>query len=87
MRSLILILALTGCGGTVVKERIVTVNVPVSVPCRSGDNPAAVASLKSQHPRWAGYTVKQKAALVAAQALAHKSYGQGVTAVTSGCVQ
>jgi hypothetical protein len=85
-RAAILLFALAGCSsGAVVVDRPTTVSVPVTVPCVSGARPDVVASLKSQHPDWAGYTVKQKAELVAAQALRHKSYGEGLNGATGAC--
>lgn len=85
MRRLLPLLLLTGCGETVVQDRPTVVKVPVTVPCVSGERPAIVESLKAQHPDWASYTPKQKAELVAAQALRHKSYGQEIDAATSAC--
>ena len=85
MRYLIILFALAGCGGTVVQDRPVVVKVPVSVPCVSGERPAAVTPLKEQYPNWQGKTVKQKAELVAAQALRHQTYGQEINAATSAC--
>jgi hypothetical protein len=79
-------LALAGCSsGAVVVDRPTTVSVPVTVPCVSGARPDAVESLKAKHPDWQGYSIKQKAELVAAQALRHKSYGEGLNGVTGAC--
>lgn len=86
MRYIIpLTLLLAGCGGTVVQDRPERASVPVTVPCVSGARPDAVVSLKTLHPDWAGYTVKQKTELAAAQALLHQSYGQEINAATSAC--
>lgn len=86
MRALILIFALCACSrGAVVVDRPVTVKVPVSVPCLAGARPEPVASLQSQHPEWNGYSVKQKAELVSAQALKLKSYGEALNASTGAC--
>ena len=85
MRYLILLFALAGCGGTVVQDRPTVVKVPVAIGCVSGARPDPVASLKAQHPDWGSYTPKQKAALVAAQALRHKNYGQELDSATSAC--
>jgi hypothetical protein len=83
--SIAALLALSACGGTIVQDRPVTVKVPVTVPCVSGERPAAVSSLKTNQPDWYGLSVKQKAELAAAQALRHKSYGEAENAVTSAC--
>lgn len=85
MRYLVLLLALAGCGGTVVQDRPTVVKVPVTVACVSGARPDPVESLKAQHPDWASYTPKQKAELVAAQALRHKNYGQELNSATGAC--
>lgn len=87
MRALILIFALCACsrGAVVVSKPPVVVKVPVAISCVSGARPEPVASLASQHPEWGGYSVKQKAELVAAQALRHKSYGEGLDAATGAC--
>lgn len=83
---LLLLLALCGCArGAVVVDRPITVKVPVAVPCVAGVRPDPVSALKSRHPDWAGYSVKQKAELVSAQALRHKSYGQALGASTGAC--
>lgn len=79
-------LALAACGGgTVVENRPEVVKVPVTVPCVSGERPAAPESLKAKHPDWESYSVKQKAEYAAAQALRHQSYGQELDAATSAC--
>lgn len=83
--SIALVALLSGCGGTVVESRPEVVKVPVSVPCVSGERPAAVESLKAKHPDWSGYSVKQKAEYAAAQALRHQSYGQELNAATGAC--
>lgn len=83
--SVAALFALAACGGTIVQDRPVTVKVPVTVPCVSGDRPASVSSLKSTQPDWYALSVKQKAELVAAQALRHKSYGEAENAATSAC--
>lgn len=83
--SLAALVALSACGGTIVQDRPVTVKVPVTVPCVSGERPAAVSSLKSTNPDWYALSVKQKAELVTAQALRHKSYGEAENAATSAC--
>ena len=83
--SIAALFALSACGGTIVQERPVTVKVPVTVPCVSGERPAPVSSLKTTHPDWGTLSVKQKAELVAAQALRHKSFGDAESAATSAC--
>lgn len=85
MRYLIILFALAGCGGTVVQDRPTVVRIAVTVPCVSGERPAAVISLKEQYPNWQDKTPKQKAELVAAQALKRKTYGQEINNATSAC--
>jgi len=88
MRALFLILMLTACGPRVVyRDRVETVKVPVTVPCRAGASPVAPAALLSRYTaaQWKALTVKQKAELVGAQGLKHQSYGQAVDAATSAC--
>jgi hypothetical protein len=69
----------------VVQDRPTVVKVPVTVPCVSGERPLAIIPLKEQYPDWQDKTPKQKAELVAAQALHHKSYGQELGAATGAC--
>ena len=83
--SVAALFALSACGGTIVQDRPVTVKVPVTVPCVSGERPEAVSSLKTNQSDWYGLSVKQKTELVAAQALRHKSYGEAENAATSAC--
>ena len=79
-------LVLASCGqGTVIQDRPVSVSVPVTVPCVAGERPAPPESLKSKHPGWNSYSVKQKAEYAAAQALRHQSYGQELNAATGAC--
>lgn len=80
-----LVLLLYGCGSSVVQDRPTIVKVPATVPCVAGERPVAPDSLKSKHPNWAGYSVKQKAEYAAAQALRHQSYGQELNAATGAC--
>jgi hypothetical protein len=82
----LLSLLLTACGGgVVVDDRPTIVKVPVTVPCLSGELPMSAASLKSKYPDWDTYSVKQKAELVAAQALRYKSYSEELNAATGAC--
>lgn len=84
--SIALVGLLAACGGsTVVENRPEVVKVPVTVPCVSGERPAAPVALKEGHPDWYGYSVKQKAEYAAAQALRHQSYGQELNAATGAC--
>lgn len=75
---------LAGCGGTVVRDRPVTVLKPVAQPC-AGVRPDAVVPIKDQSIDWDALDVKQKAALVAKQGLDHKTYGERLNAATAGC--
>jgi hypothetical protein len=80
--------ALSSCAPrTVVQERVQAVSVPVTVPCVSGPRPGAVAPLSAGHnaTAWQALTVKQKAALVAAQGLRHQSRAQALDAATGAC--
>lgn len=86
LNACVLALALSACGsGTVVKERIVKVSVPVSQPCVVGIKPEKVASLKEKYPDWYDKSPKQKAELAAMQALERQSHGDQLEAATSAC--
>jgi hypothetical protein len=82
-----LCLVLSGCGSTVVQERIVTRSVPVTVPCVSGPRPDPVLPLSAtiSAAEWAKLTPRQKAAHVAAQGLRHQSHGEAIEAATGAC--
>lgn len=85
---LLAVLLLGGCTrATVVQDRPTAVSVPVTVPCVSGPRPDAVTPLSVAHSarEWAALTVKQKAALVAAQGLRHQSRADGLDAATGAC--
>lgn len=84
---LCLILAACSGRGAVIVDRPTPVSVPVQVPCVAGPRPDDVEALKAKYTaaEWRALTVKQKAELVAAQALRHKSYGQAVNAATGAC--
>jgi hypothetical protein len=81
--------ALGGCARTPtpVAERIVTVSVPVTVPCLSGKRPDAVPPLSVTIPKaeWDGLSPKQKAEAVAAQALRHQNRSDALEAATGAC--
>jgi hypothetical protein len=81
-------LTLAGCvtREPVIEERIIEVKVPVTVPCM-GQRPDPVQALRDSIGReeWAVLTTDQRAALVAAQALAHKLLGERATDASAGC--
>lgn len=70
-----------------VAERIVTVSVPVTVPCVSGKRPDAVVALSVAIPQaeWDGLSPKQKAEAVSAQALRHQNRADAIDAATGAC--
>lgn len=80
----IALLTLCACGQTTVRDRPVTVKVPVTQPC-AGERPASVVPLKDKTPNWDSLDVKQKAALVARQGLELRAYGEALDAATAGC--
>lgn len=81
-------LLVAGCGssGTIVDERIVTVDRPVPQPC-AAERPAQVSSLKSDFPDqvWSGMDVRQKAAAVGRKGLERQGYGEKLDAATGAC--
>lgn len=82
------VLALAACSSpTVVKEKIIHVNVPVVVPCKVAEDPPTVRSLKEEFSaeQWASLTPQQKAALVARQGLRHQNDGMLVRANSAAC--
>lgn len=95
--SLILGLLITSCaamlGGCArgdrapVREVVKTVSVPVAVGCVSGNRPDAVPPLASVYSasEWSALSAKQKAELVAAQALRHQNRAQALEAATGAC--
>lgn len=90
MRKIALLapLILTACGGTVYKDRIQTVNVPVSVPCVAEEGrPVEVVPLNQTMTReqWDALTLDQREKLLLAQAAARKAYGEQLFVVTAGC--
>lgn len=81
-------LTLAACGGTVVKDRVVTVNKPVVQPCVSEEGrPAPVITLKEEYPDsvWRQMDVRQKAAAVARKGLERQGYGEKLDAATGAC--
>lgn len=81
--------ALGGCArpSAQIAERIVTVSVPVTVPCVSGKRPDAVRPLSVAIPQaeWDGLSPKQKAEAVSAQALRHQNRADAIEAATGAC--
>lgn len=85
--SLIAAAALTGCSAkTVYVDRIVEVKVPVTVPCK-GDEPDPITMLRETMSReeWDALTTDQRANLLAAQALAWRTFGWQATDAAAGC--
>lgn len=82
-----LLLVSGACTSTpVVEDRPVTVQVPVSQPCATA-RPARVTPLRDTVPpdQWKQRDVRQKAAAVSAQGLAHQQYGEDLAAATGAC--
>lgn len=75
---------LSACGGTVVQDRPVRVNVPVVQSCAL-PRPVPVVPLKEQPIDWTSLDVRQKSALVGKQGLDYKTYGEQLSAATAGC--
>ena len=86
--SLLLALALAGCTKTVtvVKEVPVEVRVPVSAPCM-GEKPNEVVNLnqKVDQAHWNELGTDQRDALIGAQGMSRKVYGEKLTVAASGC--
>lgn len=89
MKKIILLpLLLTACKTpTVIEERIVEVNKPVTVPCVVGERPEEVSPLNKQFTKeqWDALTTDQREKLIAANAMARKAYGDLVFSITVGC--
>lgn len=82
-------LFLCGCAGepkTVLRDRVVEVKVPVASPCK-GQLPDPVTAMRDQfsEDEWAALSTDQRAAVVAAQALARTIYGNRLADATAGC--
>lgn len=78
---------LTACGPRVVtKETIKTVSVPVVQKCAS-EKPEAVTPINQTltTEQWDSLSHKQRAEIMAAQALARLNYSDALTAATSAC--
>lgn len=86
MRMLLLPLALVlaSCGSTVVKDRPVAVNTPVTVPCAL-ERPQKPVPLVEQTPGWDSMDVRQKSAAVGKWALELLTYSEQLEAATSSC--
>lgn len=78
-------LMLSGCGGTVVRDRPVTVKVPVVQPCASGTRPARPPTLDSQTPGWDGMDLRQRVAAIGAWALKWVGYAEDLEVELAGC--
>ena len=83
-----LLIVLAGCQAprTVIQDRPVTVEVPVTVPCieQRPEEPVALRDQLSSE-EWAALTVDQRSALIAAQALARKIFADRLVSATAGC--
>jgi len=77
-------LLLASCGSTVVKDRPVRVEVPVTVPCAL-ERPQKPVPLVEQTPGWDSLDVRQKAAAVGKWALELLTYSEQLEAATAGC--
>ena len=84
--AIVFALLLSGCGDTVVEERPVRVNVPVTQPC-VGNRPALVATLKQDYTdaEWRAMDVRQKSAAVGRKGLERQAYGESLNAATGAC--
>lgn len=86
--NLILLAALAGCTRTVtvVKEVPVEVKVPVATPCLI-DPPAEIEALNLNvdQDHWNEMGTDQREALIGAQAIARKRYGDELSVSSSGC--
>lgn len=71
-------------GSTVVKDRPVAVNTPVTVPCAL-ERPQRPVPLVEQTPGWDSLDVRQKAAAVGKWALELVTYTEQLEAATSSC--
>jgi hypothetical protein len=83
----LLALALAGCATkTVYVDRVVEVKVPVVTPCK-GTEPDPVVMLRESMGReqWDSLTTDQREALLAAQALAWRTFGWQATDAAAGC--
>lgn len=79
----LLFICLTACGKTVIQDRPVTVKVPVAQSCAlPRPTPPAPLSTRSD---WDSLDVKQKAALVAKQALELRTAYEQLNAATAAC--
>jgi len=78
--------ALAGCGGRIVKDRIVTVNTPVVQPC-AGQRPAPVTTLRQDYPdsAWSAMDIRQKAAAVGSKGLERQGHAEKLNAATAAC--
>lgn len=83
-----LALLLAGCAtpDTIIKEVPIEVKVPVTVPCM-GERPEEPQALRDFISRdaWDALTTDQRENLTAAQALAHKNFGDRSTVAAAGC--
>lgn len=79
-------IALTACAKPIVRDRPVTVHIPVAQPCAL-PRPASPASLKQTYPDadWRAMDVRQKAAAVGKWGLDQQAYGRQLDAATGGC--
>lgn len=91
MKGLLVIAVLSLLGGcaanqAVVRDRPVTVNVPVPQPC-VGTRPDKVVAVRDQMTpeQLAALDVRQKAALVGEAGLDRKTYGEQLDAATASC--
>ena len=81
------LVALSACQSTpIYRDRVQTVNVPVSVPCAT-TRPAPVTPLADRYTdeQWQSLDVRQKAAAVGRQSLDRMTYGEQLHAATGAC--
>lgn len=83
-------LLLAGCAGTpppVIVEKIVEVKVEVPVPCLSAPLPTEPVPLRDRYSydEWTAMGTAEREALVLAQGLDRRVYGDQATSLLTGC--
>lgn len=85
--AIAIVLLLGGCSsGTIVKERVQRVNVPVAQECAT-ERPDKVTTLKQDYTdaEWSAMDARQKAAAVGRKGLERLAYGESLDAATGAC--
>lgn len=81
-------LILSACTTPVIKDRVETVKVPVTVPCVKDTRPEEVKPLKQtmSKQQWDALTLDQREKLLLGNGMARKTYGDQLYVATSGCL-